>query len=110
MSLLEKLENLEQIEKAVAKAEPEQKPILQQAVQNLPSSTYKLGKDLLDVIINPITTAKSIFELGKGVVELAIPGEQPSEETAKAVGKFFAERYGSLDDIKNTFANDPAGS
>lgn len=109
MSLLEKLENLEQIEKAVAKAEPEQKPILQQAVQNLPSSTYKLGKDLLDVIINPITTAKSIFELGKGVVELAIPGEQPSEETAKAVGKFFAERYGSLDDIKNTFANDPAG-
>jgi len=75
----------------------------------LPGSTLKLGTDLVDVIIHPIATAKSILELGAGVVSLAIPGEQPSEETAKAIGRYFVDRYGSLDNIKKTFATDPAG-
>ncbi len=109
MSLLKELKKIDEIEKAVDKAPKKEKPILLQAVQNLPSSTYKLGADIVNTIINPVTTAKSIFELGKGVVELAIPGEQPSEQTAKAVGKYFADRYGGLDNIKQTFAKDPAG-
>lgn len=109
MSLLEELKKIEEIEEVVATAPVKEKPILQQAVQNLPSSTYKLGKDIINTIIHPVTTAKSIYELGKGVVMLAIPGEQPSEDTARAVGKYFADRYGGLDNIKTTFANDPAG-
>ena len=109
MSLLEDLKKIDEIQEIVVTAPKQEQPILQQAVSNLPSSTYKLGKDLVEVIINPVTTAKSIFELGKGVVELAIPGEQESEETAKAVGRYFANRYGGLENIKKTFAQDPAG-
>lgn len=109
MSLYDDLKKIEEVEEVVVKAQPIEKPILEQAVRNLPGSTLKLGKDLLDLIINPVTTAKSILELGKGVVSLAIPGEQPSEETAKAVGRYFVDRYGSLDNIKQTFATDPAG-
>lgn len=109
MSLLDDLKKVDEIEEVVTKADPVEQPVLAQAVRNLPGSTLKLGKDLLDLIINPVTTAKSILELGKGVVSLAIPGEQPSEETAKAVGRYFVDRYGSLDNIKQTFATDPAG-
>lgn len=109
MSLLDELKKVEEIEEVVTKADPVEDPILIQAAKNLPSSTYKLGKDLIDVVLNPVTTAKSILELGKGVVSLAIPGEQPSEETAKALGRYFVDRYGSLDNIKKTFATDPAG-
>ena len=109
MSLYDDLKKIEEVEEVVVKAQPIEKPILEQAVRNLPGSTLKLGKDLLDLIINPVTTAKSILELGKGVVSLAIPGEQESEETAKAVGRYFVDRYGSLDNIKQTFATDPAG-
>ena len=109
MSLLDELKKVDEIEEVVVKAKPSEQPILKQAITNLPGSTLKLGKDIVDVIINPVTTAKSIFELGKGVVSLAIPGEQPSEETAKAVGRYFVDRYGSLDNIKKTFATDPAG-
>lgn len=100
MSLLDELKKVDEIEEVVVKAKPSEQPILKQAITNLPGSTLKLGKDIVDVIINPVTTAKSIFELGKGVVSLAIPGEQPSEETAKAVGRYFVDRYGSLDNIK----------
>jgi len=109
MSLLDELKKIDEIEEVVAVAQKKEKPIVQQAIQNLPSSTYKLGKDLIDTIIHPVTTAKSIYELGKGVIQLAIPGEQASEETARAVGKYFANRYGNLDKIKQTFAQDPAG-
>jgi len=109
MSLYDDLKKIDEIEEVVVKGTPEEQPIVQQAIKNLPGSTLKLGKDLVNVIIHPVTTAKSIFELGKGVVSLAIPGEQPSEETAKAVGRYFVDRYGSLDNIKKTFAEDPAG-
>lgn len=109
MSLLEDLKKLEELEEVVVTAPKKEQPILQQAVQNLPSSTYKLGADLVNTIIHPVTTAKSLLELGKGVISLAIPGEQPSEETAKAVARYFGNRYGSLASIKQTFAQDPAG-
>ena len=109
MSLYDDLKKIDEIEEVVVKGKPEEQPIIQQAIKNLPGSTLKLGTDLVDVIIHPIATAKSILELGAGVVTLAIPGEQPSEETAKAIGRYFVDRYGSLDNIKKTFATDPAG-
>ena len=108
MSLYDDLKKIDEIEEVVVKGKQEEQPIIRQAIKNLPGSTLKLGTDLVDVIIHPIATAKSIFELGKGVVSLAIPGEQPSEETAKAVGRYFVDRYGSLENIKKTFATDPA--
>ena len=82
------------------------------AVTNFPSSFAQLGKDVIQPFLSPIETAESLYELGKGVVQLVIPGEQGNEETARRVGQFFADRYGGddpLESIKRTIATDPAG-
>tara|TARA_R100001594_G_scaffold17475_1_gene35576 strand:- start:56 stop:2830 length:2775 start_codon:yes stop_codon:yes gene_type:complete len=87
--------------------------VLTSAVANIPSSAVQLAKDVTYPIRHPIQTAQSLASLGKGVVKLIIPGEptiyDEDEEAAKAVGKFFADRYGSFDAFKQTFATDPLG-
>ena len=79
------------------------------AGSNLASSGIKAGDDMLQMIKHPVETAKSIYGLGKGVVQLLIPGEQGSEDMARAVGKHFKRRYGTLSKIQKTFATDPIG-
>ena len=69
----------------------------------------QLGKDIIQPIIAPVEFFKSTYSLGKGVIELAIPGEQPDEKTARAVGEYLANRYGGMSNIRDTFAEDPAG-
>lgn len=78
-------------------------------VGNLVDSTGKLVGDTASAIIHPVQTAKSLYGLGSGIVQLLIPGEQGNEKIAKAVGKFYADRYGGLDKAWNSFYNDPAG-
>jgi hypothetical protein len=78
-------------------------------IGNAFSSTGKLVGDTVSAIAHPINTVKSIYGLGSGILQLAIPGEQGNEELARSVGKFYADRYGSLDKAFNTFYNDPAG-
>ena len=77
------------------------------AVSNFGRSARQYGADIYTAVSDPINTAKSIYELGKGAVQLVIPGEQGNEELARGVGKFFAERYGTVENIKKTIANDP---
>ena len=85
-------------------------------VKNIPLSAYKFAEDTITPLLSPIETAKNLFELGKGVYNLYTPGEQPSEETARAVGKFFYDRYGGKDfnEVKqktaNTIKEDPIGA
>lgn len=83
--------------------------VLTTALTNIPSSGAQLIADITMPIRHPIETATSLISLGKGIYQLTTPGEQPDEQTAKAVGEFFAERYGSLDGFKNAFATDPLG-
>jgi hypothetical protein len=78
-------------------------------LDNVVNSTGQLIGDTFSAIAHPINTAKSIYGLGSGILQLAIPGEQGNEELARSVGKFYADRYGSLDKAFNTFYNDPAG-
>lgn len=79
------------------------------AWENLPQSAVKLGNDLYQAVKHPIDTAGSLLDLGKGIVQLAVPGEQGDEETARAVGRMMAKRYGGLKAIKKTMATDPVG-
>ena len=79
------------------------------AWKNLLPSAAKLGKDLLQVVQHPIDTASSMLDLGKGIIQLAVPGEQGDEETARAVGRMVVKRYGGWKEIKNTMATDPVG-
>lgn len=83
--------------------------VAEQAVTNFPSSAMQMGKDIYEAFRHPVDTAKSLFDIGAGIIQLAIPEEQPNEEQAKAVGRFFADRYGGVENIKQTLAKDPAG-
>ncbi len=83
--------------------------MVDQAITNTPASAAQFGEDLVQPFVDPIGTANSIASLGKGIVQLAIPGEQEDEKTARAVGAYFVDRYGSLEDAKRTFAADPVG-
>lgn len=81
-----------------------------QAVQNLPKSAKQFATDFLQPFMHPIQTARSLGDLAKGVYAKAlVPGYQPSEEAANAVGRFFADRYGSVEDFKRAVATDPVG-
>ena len=79
------------------------------SISNIPKSGLQFGKDITAFIHSPVQTAKGLYSLGKGLIELAIPGEQPDEATARAVGKFIVDRYYGWDNIKNTLATDPVG-
>lgn len=87
----------------------EDKSYLQETLSNVVPSTKKLVSETYEMIKHPIQTAKSLYELGSGVVQLAIPGEQGNENVAKAAGQYFADRYGSLEKAKESLKNDPAG-
>jgi len=80
------------------------------AVENIGPSALQLGKDMVQPFAHPIETAKTIGQLGEGLVRLAIPGgNDPSEDMARSVGTFFANRYGGIEELKKTIATDPAG-
>ncbi len=70
-----------------------------------------IGSSLLNVV-NPNSEKNTVANLGRliiGGVEKLIPGTQYHEKYADAVGKFYVDRYGSLDKAFNSFYNDPVG-
>lgn len=81
----------------------------QRVKESFVPSAIQYGKDIVQPFLNPIQTAKDLGTLGKGIYQLATPGEQPEEKVAKAVGQYFVDRYGSLEAVKESFAKDPVG-
>ena len=80
-----------------------------QALKNVPSSARQFASDIITPFLSPIKTAKTIGQLVSGTVQLFTEGEQENEALAKAVGDFYKQRYGSLENIKQTLATDPVG-
>lgn len=80
------------------------------AVMNLPQSTAQFAKDVTYPIRHPVETVKSLVTLGRGIFEKLLPGTQPNEEVANAVGRFFADRYGDRESIMRTIGTDPVGA
>jgi hypothetical protein len=83
--------------------------IFSQAAENFIPSAFQFGEDLVQPFLHPVQTAKDLYTLGSGIYQLFIPGEQPNEAVAKAVGQYFSDRYGSPENAANTFAKDPVG-
>lgn len=83
--------------------------VLSQAGSNIVPSAKQFGKDIATPFMEPVKTGKALGNLALGLVQKLIPGEQPEEATVDAVGKFLAERYGGLENIKRTIAKDPVG-
>ena len=89
-----------------------------QAVRNIIPSAGNLAQNIVTPILHPIQTAESLYDIGKGVASKAAGAlgvDQDPEEKAKteaaadAVGQFFKDRYGGVDEFKNTLAHDPVG-
>ena len=106
-----------------------------EALSNLPESAGNFVNALVQPIIHPVDTAKSLGALAEGVYsKIATPrtftpsgagkprfqivpqtAEQQAqraqtEAPADAVGQFFADRYGSVEGLKKTLATDPVGA
>lgn len=77
---------------------------------NVAESGANFLGDIYNTVRHPIDTGKNVLKLAKGAVELAIPGEQGDEESARAVGRFYKDRYGGMKNIGNTLYNDPVGA
>lgn len=89
-----------------------------QAISNLPSSALGVVEGIANTVMHPIDTAQGLYNIGKGAVSKAAGAlgvEQDPETKAKneaainAVGQFFADRYGGMENFKKTIAEDPAG-
>tara|TARA_R110002020_G_scaffold447878_1_gene660390 strand:+ start:2128 stop:3735 length:1608 start_codon:yes stop_codon:yes gene_type:complete len=94
------------------KNEPEkvaEKNLLNAPKETIARSGKQYFSDLWQVISNPIETAKSIGQLGSSVINVIRPGEQGNEALAKAVADYYVERYGGLNNVKQTALTDPVG-
>lgn len=81
------------------------------AAQRFLPNLAEVGVDtisgLLNAVTSPIQTAKSFGELGNSLLgAMGVTDADPAQ--AEAVGDYFANRYGSMEAVKNTFANEPA--
>lgn len=78
--------------------------------ENLKSS----AGSFLENLVHPIThfgeTVTGLKNLGLGVGEKLLPGEQEHEKYANAAGQFYADRYGGLEKIQKTLYTDPVGA
>jgi len=79
------------------------------AAENLVPSAQRFGSDIYSVVSDPVGTGKNLAKVVAGSVEKLIPGKQSHEVYANAVGKFFADRYGGIENLKRTMAEDPVG-
>lgn len=80
-----------------------------QMITNIPDSALKFGKDMVEPLIHPVRTATAIKNIAQGIVAKAMPGHQEQEVYADALGKYFVDRYGSVDNFSRSLQNDPIG-
>jgi hypothetical protein len=100
-----------------------------EAVRNIPGSAQKFASNLYQAVTSPVETAKGLGMAAAGgiaKVEQAVLPESVTAfvrslsarpelydqavRTADAVGGFYKERYGSVDQLKQTLATDPVGA
>jgi hypothetical protein len=95
------------------------------AMRNLPASAKQFATGLYEAVTSPVQTIKTIGDIGAGALRSAVPtsvrdfidrfdadpaSTQRAMDVANAVGGMYKERYGSLEGIKRTLAEDPVGA
>lgn len=86
-------------------------------LKNAGESGANLVKGIYGAVTNPIETAKGVVDIGAGALQNVLPerlvqaiGEdKASREKASQIGKFYKERYGSLEGVGNALYTDPFG-
>ncbi|MEA1876691.1 MAG: hypothetical protein U9N86_07490, partial [Bacteroidota bacterium] len=71
-------------------------------------STFNVLNEFGKALMHPMATANTIGEVVLGGVEKLIPGEQQAEQTFDMLIEGFKDKYGSLEQLNHTIANDPA--
>src|SRR5581483_1442638 len=79
-----------------------------EALQNIPASAGRFASDMAQPFLHPIDTASNLGNVGLGLMNKAGLGSG-HEQYADAVGRFFADRYGGIENFKKTLAEDPVG-
>ena len=109
-----------------------------QAIQNAPASAGRFIEGVAQPFMHPVDTAKALSNVGTGAIAMggsalaaAVPSETLPEKTfgeryqhglnvvkeksgaseayPEAVGKYFTDRYGSMEGFKKALATDPVG-
>lgn len=93
------------------------------AVSNLIPSTVDLVKNVASAIASPVETVKGVIDVAAGGLQNALPkgvvdyintkfpskSAEEAQAKAAAVGKFYTDRYGSMEGFKKALGKDPAG-
>ncbi len=82
--------------------------VASKAAQNFVPSAGQFLSDMAQPISHPITTAENLGAVGAGLAAKAGIGDA-DQGAADSVGQFFADRYGGMDNLKKTMAEDPVG-
>lgn len=80
-----------------------------QALRNVPASGEQFLKDIGTAVMNPLDTLGAVRDAAMGAIYKTVPGEQPEEKIADKIGKFYSDRYGSMEGFKQALAKDPVG-
>jgi hypothetical protein len=82
-----------------------------EALRNAPSSAVRLAKDVAQPFLHPLDTLGNIGELAAGAAQkMGLASGTEGIPKVDAVGQFFKDRYGGVENIKHTLAEDPVGA
>jgi len=112
-------------------------PILDDAIEmigNIPESAARYVGDIVGAVTNPVETADSVLSLGYGALKLMeperqrkgfstmirpgmnpaavardIPNDPERKKLARMVGQALYDRYGSVENARETLISDPVG-
>jgi hypothetical protein len=77
--------------------------------KNLPGSMVDLTVDMAQPFLHPVDTASAFASIIRGGISKVAGWDDPDEAVVDAVGQYYVERYGGLDEALTTLQDDPAG-
>jgi hypothetical protein len=84
--------------------------VAQSAYEHLIPSAIKTGKELAYPFMHPQETLEGVKTLASGLASKAgIRDDVESEKALSAIGDYYKQRYGGIEEAKRAFAEDPVG-
>ncbi len=82
---------------------------VKKTIGNIPRSAGEMVGGLYQAVRHPVDTATALGKTAMGGVSKLYGGGSENEQYWDAMTNFFKERYGGLDNLKNTIETDPVG-
>ncbi len=82
---------------------------VKKTIGNIPRSAGEMVSGLYQAVRHPVDTATALGKTAMGGVSKLYGGGSENEQYWDAMTGFFKERYGGLDNLKNTIETDPVG-